>query len=53
METLAGTLRRALAAYSEPEEWAARRKFAMQQEFSWERSGQEYMRLYLRLVNQS
>ncbi len=53
METLAGTLRRALAAYNNQEEWATRRKFAMQQEFSWERSGQEYMRLYLRLVNPS
>jgi len=53
MQALAGTLRRALAEYGDQEGWAARRKFAMQQIFSWERSGQEYMRLYLRLINPS
>jgi starch synthase len=46
-EALAATLRRSLAAYRDPVGWAARQAFAMRQDFSWQRSAQAYMQLYL------
>lgn len=49
-DTLAAALRRALAAYSFPEEWKARQRFAMQQDFTWARSAQDYINLYLKMI---
>jgi len=53
VDALAETLRRALAAYQDPKGWAARQWFAMRQDFSWQRSAKEYMRLYLQLMHLS
>jgi starch synthase len=49
-ESLAGALRRALTAYADRDGWKARQKFGMQQNFSWQRSAQDYAHIYKRLV---
>jgi starch synthase len=49
-ESLAGALRRALAAYADREGWKMRQKFAMKQNFSWQRSAQDYVQIYQRLL---
>ena len=51
-EALACTLRRALKAYQNQAGWQAMQQLGMQTDFSWERSAQEYIRLYLELINQ-
>jgi starch synthase len=48
---LAATLRRALNAYQDRLGWATIQKNGMEQDFSWERSARQYMRLYSRLTN--
>lgn len=50
-EALANTLRRAIAAYQNREDWLARQRFGMQQDFSWQRSAQTYALTYHRLVS--
>jgi starch synthase len=45
-EAFAWAIRRALTAYQEPKGWKARQVFAMQQDFSWQKSAQEYMKIY-------
>jgi starch synthase len=49
-DALSATLRRALAAYRDAAAWKSRQVFAMRQDFSWQRSAQAYMQLYLQLV---
>ncbi len=39
-------IRRALAAYANPDQWNKLRIRAMSQDWSWERSAEEYMKLY-------
>jgi starch synthase len=48
-ESLAASLRHALAAYSDPLGWRARQEFGMQQDFSWQRSAQAYVNIYQQL----
>ncbi len=48
---LAATLRRALQAYRDREAWVAMQKRAMEQDFSWERSARQYVRLYSNLAS--
>lgn len=48
---LAATLRRALNDYRDRPGWAAIQKHGMEQDFSWERSARQYLRLYSRLTN--
>ncbi|WP_322508971.1 glycogen/starch synthase [Anaerolinea sp.] len=45
-EVLAEALRRAIVAYEDSTGWEMRQRNAMQQDFSWSRSAQEYYRLY-------
>lgn len=45
-ESMAGALRRAMTAYQEAEGWATRQKFGMQQDFSWQKSAQAYIKIY-------
>lgn len=45
-EALAEAIRRAMAAYTDPKGWELRQRYAMQQDFSWNRSALEYYRLY-------
>jgi len=52
-EALAAVIRRALAAYHQPESWQARQLFAMQQDFSWKSSAESYVKIYDRLCNES
>ncbi len=49
-EALAAAIRRALAAFGDQTTWQARQRFAMQQDFSWTRSAQTYLNLYLDLI---
>jgi starch synthase len=50
-EALAAELRRGMAAFSDPTGWHARQNFAMQQDFSWQRSAHAYSKIYQRLCN--
>jgi starch synthase len=47
---LAGALRRALRVYADPEAWRELQHRCMLQDFSWERSAQQYRKLYLSLA---
>ncbi len=47
---LLGALRKALAAFRNKEEWAARVRRCMEQDFSWHASAAEYSALYRRLT---
>jgi len=47
--TLTTAIRRALGLYRKPKIWAALRRRAMEQDFSWGRSARTYARLYSRL----
>ena len=49
-DALAAGLRRPLAVYSDPLDWQAHQRFAMQQDFSWTRSAHTYLNLYLDLT---
>lgn len=49
-DALAGAIRRALDAYSDPDGWSERQHFAMSQDFSWRRSAKTYLDLYLKLA---
>jgi starch synthase len=50
-EALAAALRRAIAVYADRENWQARQRCAMQQDFSWQRSAQAYGLLYHQLLS--
>ncbi len=47
---LLGALRNALAVFGRPEAWSLLRANAMREDFSWERSAAEYLRLYRNLL---
>jgi starch synthase len=49
-EGLAFALLRALEAYQDTEKWQALQRLGMRQDFSWSRSAQEYLDLYLSLA---
>ena len=49
-EALLGTVTRALARFGEPRRWAALQAAGMQQDFSWDRSAQEYVKIYERAL---
>ena len=50
-EALAASIRRALAAFTDQKGWKTRQHFAMGQDFSWQRSAETYLRLYLKLLD--
>jgi starch synthase len=41
-------LNRALAAFADPPRWRALQMAGMQQDFSWDRSAREYVKIYER-----
>jgi starch synthase len=45
-EALLATLQRALHTYRSPDGWAALQKRAMQEDFSWDNSAREYVKVY-------
>jgi starch synthase len=47
---LAGALRRALKVYNDRDAWSSLQKRGMSQDFSWERSAREYLKLYQSIV---
>jgi len=47
---LLGALRRALATYRNPRKWAALQRAGMVQDFSWDRSAKEYVKIYDRAI---
>jgi starch synthase len=47
---LAAAMRRAHAQWQSPETWQAMQHNGMQQDFSWERSAEEYARLYIEMI---
>jgi starch synthase len=47
---LLGALRRALATYRNPRKWAALQRAGMAQDFSWDRSAKEYVKIYDRAI---
>lgn len=49
-QACAQALERAFQAYARPAEWQRMQRYAMQRDFSWSRSAQEYLRLYEFLV---
>jgi starch synthase len=48
---MSAAIRRALAIYSDPVQWRALMIRAMSQDWSWDRSAQEYMQLYQKIQN--
>ncbi len=51
-DAMAGAIRRALEAYSHSDQWQARQRLAMQQDFSWRRSARSYLQIYHRYHDQ-
>lgn len=49
-DALLGTLRSALTLYSQPEVWRRIQINGMREDFSWQRSAQQYLALFQRLV---
>jgi len=47
---MAEALRRALAAYTSPEEWKRFQRNGMAEDFSWSRSAAQYAELYRSLI---
>jgi starch synthase len=47
---LSGAIRRALIKYADKNAWQAMQKRAMEQDFSWTRSAEEYYTLYKKLI---
>jgi len=43
-------LRRAIATYRTPRKWAALQRAGMVQDFSWDRSAKEYVKIYDRAI---
>jgi starch synthase len=50
VRALAKAIRKALVLYQSPELIAHMRRNAMRADFSWERTGREYVRLYERIL---
>jgi starch synthase len=51
-EALANAMGRALDVFQDPESWQALQSRAMQQDFSWDRSANEYHQLYQEMMEQ-
>jgi starch synthase len=49
-EALRSAINRALAAYGKPRSWKALQARGMRQNFSWDRSAREYVKLYERAL---
>ena len=49
---LAGALQTALAAYANKRAWRAVQAAGMRQDFSWDRSAKEYVKIYDRAIKQ-
>jgi starch synthase len=49
-QALLAALRRALAAYADPVKWRALQVAGMRQDYSWDRSAQEYVKIYDRVI---
>jgi starch synthase len=49
-EALLAAVRRALAAYAEPERWRALQRSGMERDFSWSAAARRYEDLYLKLA---
>ncbi len=49
-EELAAAIRRALGAYQDRSGWRARQLNGMRQDFSWQRSAETYLKLYLKIL---
>lgn len=52
-DSFVSALKRALQVYSQPEDWQRMQINAMQQDFSWQRSAQEYIKIYHEIKNLS
>jgi starch synthase len=52
-DSFVSALKRALQVYSQPEDWKRMQMNAMQQDFSWQRSAQEYIKIYHEIKNLS
>ena len=48
-----GALGRAIALYAEPKKWQALQRAGMKQDYSWDRSAREYVRIYDRAIRQA
>jgi starch synthase len=51
-EALLAALRRAIALYADPAKWRALQVAGMKQDYSWDRSAREYVRIYGRAMKQ-
>jgi starch synthase len=49
-EALLGALTRALDLFGQPRKWRALQRAGMQQDYSWHRSAQEYVKIYDRAI---
>lgn len=49
-EALLGALARALDLFGQPRKWRAMQRAGMQEDFSWHRSAQEYVKIYDRAI---
>ncbi len=49
-EALLGALTRALKLFGQPQKWRALQQAGMQQDYSWHRSAQEYVKIYDRAI---
>jgi starch synthase len=47
---LVGALQAALTAYAQPRTWRALQAAGMRQDFSWDRSAKEYVKIYDRVL---
>jgi starch synthase len=45
-DALMGAVRRALALYRKPEQWKGLQQRAMRQDYSWDVSAREYVKVY-------
>ncbi len=51
-EAFLGALRRAIALFGDPRAWRALQLAGMNQDYSWDRSAREYVRMYDRAIKQ-
>ncbi|MGE3177911.1 MAG: glycogen synthase GlgA [Vicinamibacterales bacterium] len=52
-DALLAALTRAIALYKQPRSWRALQRAGMQQDYSWDRSAREYVRIYDRAMRQA
>lgn len=52
-EALLGALHRAIALYRQPARWQTMQATGMTQDYSWDRSAREYVRMYARAMRQA